>query len=172
MTPRGKPAAGAGRQGYRPPRLTSRCSRRRRPGHRCDSGGSMKALFEEMAPLLPVDALVIDTGSTKADVLRWAAEMLPPACDSLAPTRWRGRPNRPRCRRGDALQRRRLVRIAAADRPEGRHRRCGQADRNGGRLGLLPRSSRARWAGGVRQPPAVSDGGRADHPPRPGEGVA
>jgi prephenate dehydrogenase len=39
--------------------------------------GSMKALFEEMAPLLPVDALVMDTGSTKAAVLRWAADLLP-----------------------------------------------------------------------------------------------
>jgi prephenate dehydrogenase len=39
--------------------------------------GSMKALFEEMAPLVPVHALVMDTGSTKAQVLRWAAELLP-----------------------------------------------------------------------------------------------
>ena len=39
--------------------------------------GSMKALFEEMGPLLPVHALVMDTGSTKAQVLRWAAELLP-----------------------------------------------------------------------------------------------
>jgi prephenate dehydrogenase len=39
--------------------------------------GAMKALFEEMAPLLPVQALVMDTGSTKAQVLRWAAEVLP-----------------------------------------------------------------------------------------------
>src|SRR4030081_3029870 len=40
--------------------------------------GAMKALFEEMATLLPVHALVMDTGSTKAQVLRWGAE-LPPA---------------------------------------------------------------------------------------------
>jgi prephenate dehydrogenase len=39
--------------------------------------GAMKALFEEIAPLLPVDALVMDTGSTKATVLQWAAELLP-----------------------------------------------------------------------------------------------
>ncbi|MCA1648346.1 MAG: prephenate dehydrogenase [Chloroflexi bacterium] len=39
--------------------------------------GSMKALFEEMAPLLPVHCLVMDTGSTKAQVLRWAADLLP-----------------------------------------------------------------------------------------------
>ena len=39
--------------------------------------GSMKALFEEMAPLLPVHALVMDTGSTKAQVLRWATDLLP-----------------------------------------------------------------------------------------------
>jgi len=39
--------------------------------------GSMKALFEEMAPLLPVHALVMDTGSTKAQVLRWASDLLP-----------------------------------------------------------------------------------------------
>jgi len=39
--------------------------------------GSMKALFEEMAPLLPVEALVLDTGSTKAQVLRWATDLLP-----------------------------------------------------------------------------------------------
>src|SRR5437764_2347048 len=39
--------------------------------------GSMKALFEEMAPLLPVEALVMDTGSTKAQVLRWATDLLP-----------------------------------------------------------------------------------------------
>lgn len=38
---------------------------------------SMKALFEEMAPLLPVDALVMDTGSTKARVLEWASALLP-----------------------------------------------------------------------------------------------
>src|SRR5207245_10830651 len=39
--------------------------------------GSMKALFEEMAPLLPVHALVMDTGSTKSRVLQWAREVLP-----------------------------------------------------------------------------------------------
>ncbi len=39
--------------------------------------GSMKALFEEMAPLVPVHALVMDTGSTKAQVLRWASSLLP-----------------------------------------------------------------------------------------------
>ncbi len=39
--------------------------------------GSMKALFEEMAPLLPVHALVMDTGSTKAQVLHWATDLLP-----------------------------------------------------------------------------------------------
>jgi prephenate dehydrogenase len=39
--------------------------------------GAMQALFEEMAPLLPVQALVMDTGSTKAQVLRWAADLLP-----------------------------------------------------------------------------------------------
>jgi prephenate dehydrogenase len=39
--------------------------------------GAMKALFEEIAPLLPVDSLVMDTGSTKAQVLQWAAELLP-----------------------------------------------------------------------------------------------
>jgi prephenate dehydrogenase len=39
--------------------------------------GSMKALFEEIAPLLPVQALVMDTGSTKGRVLEWAAELLP-----------------------------------------------------------------------------------------------
>src|SRR5207302_4122068 len=37
----------------------------------------MKALFEEMAPLLPVHALVMDTGSTKATVLKWANDLLP-----------------------------------------------------------------------------------------------
>jgi len=39
--------------------------------------GAMKALFEEMAPLLPVHALVMDTGSTKAQVLEWASDLLP-----------------------------------------------------------------------------------------------
>jgi prephenate dehydrogenase len=39
--------------------------------------GAMKALFEEIAPLLPVEALVMDTGSTKATVLQWAADLLP-----------------------------------------------------------------------------------------------
>jgi len=39
--------------------------------------GAMKALFEEIAPLLPVEALVMDTGSTKASVLHWAADLLP-----------------------------------------------------------------------------------------------
>ncbi|HEY1292506.1 MAG TPA: prephenate dehydrogenase/arogenate dehydrogenase family protein [Chloroflexota bacterium] len=39
--------------------------------------GAMKALFEEIAPLLPTQALVMDTGSTKAEVLRWAADLLP-----------------------------------------------------------------------------------------------
>jgi prephenate dehydrogenase len=39
--------------------------------------GSMKALFEEMAPLLPVHALVMDTGSSKASVLQWAGDLLP-----------------------------------------------------------------------------------------------
>jgi prephenate dehydrogenase len=39
--------------------------------------GAMKVLFEEIAPLLPTQALVMDTGSTKATVLEWAAELLP-----------------------------------------------------------------------------------------------
>src|ERR1700730_12497813 len=39
--------------------------------------GAMKALFEEMATLPPVQALVMDTGSTKASVLRWAEDLLP-----------------------------------------------------------------------------------------------
>ena len=34
--------------------------------------GAMQALFEEIAPLLPVDSLVMDTGSTKSQVLQWA----------------------------------------------------------------------------------------------------
>jgi prephenate dehydrogenase len=38
---------------------------------------SMKALFEEMAALLPVHALVMDTGSSKASVLQWASDLLP-----------------------------------------------------------------------------------------------
>jgi prephenate dehydrogenase len=40
--------------------------------------GAMQALFEEMGPLLPVHALVMDTGSTKARVLEWAERLLPP----------------------------------------------------------------------------------------------
>jgi prephenate dehydrogenase len=40
--------------------------------------GAMQALFEEIAPLLPERALVMDTGSTKATVLRWATDLLPP----------------------------------------------------------------------------------------------
>ena len=40
--------------------------------------GAMKALFEEMAPLLPARALVMDTGSTKSSVLKWAGEFLAP----------------------------------------------------------------------------------------------
>jgi prephenate dehydrogenase len=39
--------------------------------------GAMQQSFEEIGPLLPERALVMDTGSTKAAVLRWAAEMLP-----------------------------------------------------------------------------------------------
>ena len=39
--------------------------------------GAMKLLFEEMAPVLPTQALVMDTGSTKAQVLKWAGELLP-----------------------------------------------------------------------------------------------
>ena len=39
--------------------------------------GAMQALFEEIGPLLPVHALVMDTGSTKARVLDWAQALLP-----------------------------------------------------------------------------------------------
>jgi prephenate dehydrogenase len=39
--------------------------------------GAMKALFEEIAPILPTQALVMDTGSTKSTVLEWAAALLP-----------------------------------------------------------------------------------------------
>lgn len=39
--------------------------------------GAMRALFEEIAPILPTQALVMDTGSTKAEVLRWAGSLLP-----------------------------------------------------------------------------------------------
>ena len=39
--------------------------------------GAMKTLFEEIAPLLRPDTLVMDTGSTKARVLEWAERALP-----------------------------------------------------------------------------------------------
>jgi len=39
--------------------------------------GAMKALFEEIAPLLPTQALIMDTGSTKSTVLGWARDLLP-----------------------------------------------------------------------------------------------
>jgi prephenate dehydrogenase len=37
----------------------------------------MKALFEEIAPILRVETVVMDTGSTKAQVLAWAERLLP-----------------------------------------------------------------------------------------------
>lgn len=40
--------------------------------------GAMKALFQEIAPLLKAGAVVTDVGSTKARVLEWAQEHLPP----------------------------------------------------------------------------------------------
>jgi prephenate dehydrogenase len=39
--------------------------------------GAMKALFEDIGPLLRPDTLVMDTGSTKARVLEWADQLLP-----------------------------------------------------------------------------------------------
>ena len=39
--------------------------------------GAMKLLFEEISPILPTQALIMDTGSTKAEVLQWAADALP-----------------------------------------------------------------------------------------------
>jgi prephenate dehydrogenase len=39
--------------------------------------GAMKVLLEEMAPLLRVGTVVMDTGSTKARVLEWAERLLP-----------------------------------------------------------------------------------------------
>jgi prephenate dehydrogenase len=39
--------------------------------------GAMKTLLEEMAPLLRVGTVVMDTGSTKARVLEWAERLLP-----------------------------------------------------------------------------------------------
>src|SRR5919197_1105910 len=39
--------------------------------------GAMKALFEEIAPILRVETVVMDTGSTKAQVLTWAERLLP-----------------------------------------------------------------------------------------------
>ncbi len=38
---------------------------------------AIQKLMEEVAPALGPDAVVTDTGSTKAEVLRWAAELLP-----------------------------------------------------------------------------------------------
>jgi prephenate dehydrogenase len=39
--------------------------------------GAMKALFEEIAPILRVDTVVMDTGSTKARIVEWAERLLP-----------------------------------------------------------------------------------------------
>jgi len=39
--------------------------------------GAMREVFEIIAPNLREGATITDTGSTKADVLRWAAELLP-----------------------------------------------------------------------------------------------
>ncbi len=39
---------------------------------------AMRELLEEMAPALAEGAIVTDTGSTKAEVLRWARQWLPP----------------------------------------------------------------------------------------------
>lgn len=40
--------------------------------------GAMKELFSDIAPFLKPGAIVTDTGSTKANVLEWANETLPP----------------------------------------------------------------------------------------------
>jgi len=40
---------------------------------------AMRELLEEMAPALEAGAIVTDTGSTKAEVLRWARQWVPPA---------------------------------------------------------------------------------------------
>jgi len=40
--------------------------------------GAMKEIFADIAPYLKEGAIVTDTGSTKADVLEWAREELPP----------------------------------------------------------------------------------------------
>ena len=40
--------------------------------------GAMRALFEEIGPLLREGAVITDTGSTKAHVLEWAQSALPP----------------------------------------------------------------------------------------------
>src|SRR5207245_1284194 len=38
---------------------------------------SIRSVFEEIAPHLTENTVVTDTGSTKAEVMRWAAEILP-----------------------------------------------------------------------------------------------
>jgi prephenate dehydrogenase len=39
--------------------------------------GAMRGVFEQIAPHLPAGCLVTDAGSTKAEVCRWAAQLLP-----------------------------------------------------------------------------------------------
>lgn len=43
----------------------------------CTPVGQMRELLEDIAPHLKPDAVVTDVGSTKADVVRWADELLP-----------------------------------------------------------------------------------------------
>ena len=88
---------------------------------------------------------------------RTAAER---ACDSSAATRWPGRPRPGQMRPRRSFSRARCGAWRRCRRAAGRHRRCGPAGRDAGRVAVLPRSRRARWAGGVRQPPAVPDVGR------------
>src|SRR6266851_4015932 len=100
--------------------------------------GSMKALFEEMAPLLPVHALVMDTGSTKAQVLRWAADLLPDGVRFIG-----GHPMAGKTETGPGAAR--------------RDRRGGQAGRIAGRVVIFSGPRRARRPGGVGEPPALFD---------------
>ena len=110
--------------------------------------GAMQALFEEMAPMLPVDALVMDTGSTKAQVLDWAgaAPAERGALRGRPPHGWQDRV-RPGCRGCQAVRRRRVVPVAGPDRAARGDRRRGQAGRVVGRGAVLPgcRPSTMAW---------------------------
>ena len=116
---------------------------------------AMRDVFKDIAPQLRPGVVVTDTASTKANVLAWAAELLPPTVDFVGGHPMAGKTQSIEGAEASPFLRRHLVCRAVRARLRRRRTHGPRAHRRGWRGAIFHQPARARRVRGRREPFAV-----------------